>query len=98
VRARAILVAQDENLIQAGDVGEIHKVVRDAPGDTSGIAYHVHFDALPGRVLRVPEAMLAPNEVQHQIQTQAPETAPLFSCPPPAKPPARENLNPNHRS
>jgi nitrogen fixation protein NifZ len=31
------------------------KVIRDAPG---GVAYHIHFDSLPGRVLQIPEGIL----------------------------------------
>lgn len=54
VRSRASLTVEGEKLIRAGDTGEIVKVVRDP----SGVAYHVHFDPLPGRVLRVPENML----------------------------------------
>jgi nitrogen fixation protein NifZ len=54
VRSRAGLAVNHEILVRAGDVGEILRVAREA----SGIAYHVHFDTLPGRVLRVPENML----------------------------------------
>jgi nitrogen fixation protein NifZ len=81
VRARATLIVKDEILIQAGAVGEIVKVVRDAPGDVSGIAYHVHFDALPGRVLRVPETMLASdeNERHHQTPDTSANAAPFFT-------------------
>lgn len=46
-----------EILVPEGSSGEVIKVVRDAP---SGVAYHVHFDCLSGRVLQVPEAALAP--------------------------------------
>ena len=31
----------------------------DAPG---GVAYHIHFDSLPGRVLQIPEIILEPAE------------------------------------
>lgn len=44
-----------EPLIVHGAVGEVVKVVRDAPG---GVAYHIHFDCLPGRVLQIPETAL----------------------------------------
>ncbi len=37
-----------------GQIGEIEKVLRDAPG---GVAYHVRF---PGRTLQVPETALNP--------------------------------------
>ena len=42
-------------LITPGAVGEVIKVIRDAPG---GVAYHIHFDSLPGRVLQIPEDAL----------------------------------------
>ena len=42
-------------LITPGAVGEVIKVIRDAPG---GVAYHIHFDCLPGRVLQIPEDAL----------------------------------------
>ena len=43
-------------LVTAGATGEVIKVIRDAPG---GVAYHIHFDSLPGRLLQIPEDMLA---------------------------------------
>ena len=39
-------------VVEPGSVGEIEKVLRDAPG---GVAYHVRF---PGRTLQVPETAL----------------------------------------
>ena len=45
-----------EVVAEPGDVGEIEKVLRDAPG---GVAYHVRF---PGRTLQVPESALNPAE------------------------------------
>jgi nitrogen fixation protein NifZ len=42
-------------LVPPGAIGEVIKVVRDAPGV---VAYHIHFDALPGRVLQIPEDAL----------------------------------------
>lgn len=42
-------------LVQPGAIGEVIKVVRDAPG---GVAYHIHFDSLLGRVLQIPEDAL----------------------------------------
>jgi nitrogen fixation protein NifZ len=45
-----------EVLIETGAIGEVIKVIRDAPG---GVAYHIHFDSLPGRVLQIPEGILA---------------------------------------
>jgi nitrogen fixation protein NifZ len=58
VCSRAGLAVKSELLVRAGDTGEIVRVVRDSSGDLAGIAYLVHFDTLPGRVLRVPESML----------------------------------------
>lgn len=48
-----------EAVIPAGSVGEVLRVIRDAPG---GVAYHLHFDALPGRVFQVGETLLGPAE------------------------------------
>jgi nitrogen fixation protein NifZ len=42
-------------LVPVGAIGEVLKVLRDAPG---GVAYHVHFDCLKGRLLQVPESAL----------------------------------------
>ncbi|HEX8962733.1 MAG TPA: nitrogen fixation protein NifZ [Rhodocyclaceae bacterium] len=56
VSAARALAANGEVLVAAGSVGEVLKVLRDAPG---GVAYHVHFDSLPGRPLVVPERALA---------------------------------------
>jgi nitrogen fixation protein NifZ len=56
VRAALTLASQGEVLVSAGDSGEVLRVLRDAPG---GVAYHVHFDTLPGRPLVVPESALA---------------------------------------
>jgi nitrogen fixation protein NifZ len=55
VRAARTLAAQGEVLVTGGDRGEVLRVLRDAPG---GVAYHVHFDSLPGRPLVVPEGAL----------------------------------------
>jgi nitrogen fixation protein NifZ len=57
VRAAKTLASQGQTLVEAGAIGEILKVLRDAPG---GVAYHVHFDSLPGRPLVVSEGALAP--------------------------------------
>lgn len=46
-------------LVEVGAVGEVVKVIRDAPG---GVAYHVHFQSLLGRVLQIPEDALEPVE------------------------------------
>lgn len=46
-----------EQLITAGAVGEVIKVLRDAPG---GVHYHIHFEMLPGRLLQLPEDFLSP--------------------------------------
>lgn len=56
VSAAKALSLGGEVLVPLGTVGEIIKVIRDAPG---GVAYHVHFDSLPGRVLQIPETALA---------------------------------------
>ena len=42
-------------LVAAGDLGEVIRVIRDAPG---GVAYHIHFDCQPGRLLQIPEGLL----------------------------------------
>jgi nitrogen fixation protein NifZ len=55
VRAARTLATNGEVLVAAGSIGEVLKVLRDAPG---GVAYHVHFDSLPGRPLIVSEAAL----------------------------------------
>ena len=55
VRAALALGSRGEVLVGAGAGGQVLKVVRDAPG---GVAYHVHFECLPGRPLVVPESAL----------------------------------------
>lgn len=55
VRSAKGLSINGEVLVALGAVGEVIKVIRDAPG---GVAYHVHFDSLSGRVLQIPEAAL----------------------------------------
>ena len=55
VRSAKGLSVNGEVLVALGAVGEVIKVIRDAPG---GVAYHVHFDSLAGRVLQIPEAAL----------------------------------------
>lgn len=57
VRSRAALAVGGEVLVDAGAVGEVLKVLRHGG---NGVAYHVHFDCLPGRVLQIPEAQLDP--------------------------------------
>lgn len=57
VRAAKTLASKGETLVEAGAIGEVLKVLRDAPG---GVVYHVHFDCLPGRPLMVSEGALAP--------------------------------------
>ncbi len=61
VRAAKGLSVNGEVLVAVGAPGEIIKVVRDAPG---GVAYHTHFDTLPGRVLQIPEDALEPATVR----------------------------------
>lgn len=55
VRATKGLSVGGEVLIPLGAKGEIIKVLRNAAG---GVAYHVHFDCLAGRVLEIPETIL----------------------------------------
>jgi nitrogen fixation protein NifZ len=55
VQSRAALKIDGEALIHPGDAGEVVRVVRDNSGN---IACHVHFEALCGRVLLVPETLL----------------------------------------
>jgi nitrogen fixation protein NifZ len=55
VASRIALGKGDEVLVPLGASGEILRVLRDAPG---GVAYHVHFDCLKGRLLQVPESAL----------------------------------------
>ena len=57
VRAGRGLKVGDEVLVAAGDLGEVIRVIRDAPG---GVAYHIHFDCQPGRLLQIPEGLLDP--------------------------------------
>lgn len=55
VKAARQLAVGGEVLVTVGAIGEVMKVIRDAPG---GVAYHIHFDDLPGRVLQIPESIL----------------------------------------
>ena len=55
VQACKQLAIGGEVLVGMGAVGEVIKVIRDAPG---GVAYYIHFDSLPGRVLQIPETLL----------------------------------------
>ncbi len=55
VRCMKELAVDGEVLVHLGSPGEVIKVIRDAPG---GVAYHIHFDSLPGRLLQIPEALL----------------------------------------
>ena len=55
VKATRQLALGGEVLVTVGAIGEVMKVIRDAPG---GVAYHIHFDDLPGRVLQIPESIL----------------------------------------
>ena len=57
VRARRGLAVGGEPLVARGALGEVIRVIRDAPG---GVAYHLHFASLPGRVLQIPEDLLEP--------------------------------------
>ena len=55
VRSAKRLAVGGELLVECDAIGEVIKVVRDAPG---GVAYHVHFDSLRGRLLQIPEDAL----------------------------------------
>lgn len=55
VNTRIPLGIQGRVLVQQGEVGEIQKVLRDAPG---GVQYHVHFSGR--QTLQVPESALEP--------------------------------------
>lgn len=55
VRASRALASGGEVLVPVGSIGEVLRVWREAPG---GVAYHIHFDCLPGRPLVVPEPAL----------------------------------------
>jgi nitrogen fixation protein NifZ len=57
VRAAKTLASKGETLVESGAIGEVLKVLRDAP---AGVAYHVRFDCLPGRPLVVSEGALTP--------------------------------------
>jgi nitrogen fixation protein NifZ len=71
VRTALPLGSRDEVLVAEQAVGEIIKVVRDA---ADGVAYHVHFDSLPGRLLQVPESALLP------LLPLAPAKEPALEC------------------
>jgi nitrogen fixation protein NifZ len=63
VRAAKGLSVNGEVLVAIGAVGQVIKVIRDAP---DGVAYHIHFDSLLGRVLQIPEdALEAAEEEKH---------------------------------
>jgi nitrogen fixation protein NifZ len=57
VRAARQLAVGGEVLVPVGAIGEVIKVIRDAQ---DGVAYHIHFDSLPGRVLQIAEDILDP--------------------------------------
>jgi nitrogen fixation protein NifZ len=59
VRAARLLAVGGEVLVPLGAVGEVIKVIRDAQ---DGVAYHIHFDSLPGRILQIQEDILEPAE------------------------------------
>ena len=54
VVARQILALGSADRVPRGALGEVLRVMRE--GEV--LAYHVHFDCLPGRTLAVPEAAL----------------------------------------
>ncbi len=55
VQTQAALTVNGEQLVAAGSFGQVLKVVRDLP---EGVAYHIHFDCLPGRLFLIPEDLL----------------------------------------
>jgi nitrogen fixation protein NifZ len=57
VQTTRALAIRGEVRVVPGSRGEILKVVRDEPGI---VAYHVHFDCLPGNPLLVRESALEP--------------------------------------
>ncbi|WP_294270810.1 nitrogen fixation protein NifZ [Propionivibrio sp.] len=57
VRSAKGLSVGGEVLVKRGAVGEVIKVIRDAPG---GVVYHIHFECLLGRLLQIPEDALEP--------------------------------------
>jgi nitrogen fixation protein NifZ len=52
---QADLPLGDGDRLPSGSVGEILKVLRIPPDK---VAYHIHFDALPGRLMQIPEGLL----------------------------------------
>ncbi len=56
VFAGKALVANGEELVPIGALGEIMQVIRDNDPPT----YHLHFECQPGRIFAVPEAALNP--------------------------------------
>lgn len=67
VRSVKGLSVDGEVLVAYGAIGEVIKVIRDAPG---GVAYHIHFDSLPGRVLQIPEDTLEVAEAGAEAEEQ----------------------------
>ena len=55
VRATKQLSVSGEVLVDIGSRGEVIKVIRHGE---DGVAYHIHFDSLPGRLLLIPEGIL----------------------------------------
>ena len=55
VRSVKRLSVDGKVLVELGAIGEVMKVIRDV---SSGVAYHVHFDSLLGRLLQIPENTL----------------------------------------
>jgi nitrogen fixation protein NifZ len=59
VRSAKGLSVGGEVLVSAGSLGEVIKVIRgDTPGAPGDLAYHIHFECLPGRVFQIPENAL----------------------------------------
>lgn len=58
VCAAITLSVGGESLVPQGAVGEVIKVIREEGAETA--SYHIHFECLKGRVLAIPERLLAP--------------------------------------
>ncbi len=61
VRSAKGLAVGGEVLVPPGSIGEVIKVVRNAPG---GAAYHIHFECQLGRVFQIPEDALEAAELK----------------------------------
>lgn len=60
VKSRINLSVGGEVLVPIDTPGEVIKVIREDGADAA--SYHIHFECLKGRLLLIPEALLAPLE------------------------------------